>query len=240
MERIVPIDRPWGREYPIPTDDGSELFFPSVNTILGIKNKPALNRHRETLGTVAADAWAETTRDWGSQVHSIIERVNHGECITGDEFNGYPPQVRNCCFAYDRWRESVGFKVQHAECTVFSLTYRYAGTLDLHGRARIPRKAIMLGDIKTIGEQGSLWDTGLMQLAAYWMAYVEMYPSRPIDEARLIGLNRDTNDFIEARLEARDMPEAFRAFLGLFEAWKFETKWGERIATGRPNAPVMA
>jgi len=126
--------------------------YPSVTTILGVKNKPALvgwakretaacavrnismlSRMAETGGTQAAIEWLKRIPDYqrdvsaelGSRVHAVAEALARGEFVSiGDD-------VRSFVAAYRRdFLEAFAPRFLAIEAMVCSERYEYGGTAD--------------------------------------------------------------------------------------------------------------
>lgn len=104
--------------------------------------------------------------------------------------------------AYDRFKEEMGWEVESAERTVFSLKQGYAGTLDQVGRMTRARNAPRgTLDLKTtivdslfVGEQVAAYTMALREMTkdkdldARWVLYL-----RPKNKTRPYKLKRLTN-----------------------------------------------
>jgi len=170
-------------------------FYPSVTTILGIKDKPALVgwakretaacavRNLDTLarmvkggGPQAAVDWLkripdyarDTSADLGTQVHAAAEAIAHGEPVTLDD------DVRPFIEAYRRdFLEVFEPRFLAVEAMVCSPRHEYGGTADVF--AEIDGE-IWLIDYKT--GSGVYPDTAL-QLAGLARAQFMGRPGEP-------------------------------------------------------------
>ena len=213
------------RGYRFYTLDGVTL--PSVTTILGIVNKPALvpwanaqgreavedelaPRGGDTLTRPMLDRALEQAKarpwrtkkeaaDFGSETHKIIEGLLAG---TAPKIPARQSQaVRN----FQAWQSLHNISLELTEVSVYSVEHGYAGTFDAMGWIDgLP----VVCDWKT--SKGLYMETAL-QLAAYANAYEEL-GGAPAHRAFGLRLGKAQPEF-EAK-EVLDIGDAFKAFLG--------------------------
>jgi hypothetical protein len=139
--------------YKIETDKGEE-FFPSPTTILGILDKPEMDRIRADVGNMNWDynSWVATQK--GSRVHRAVEvYLNGGVIIFNDpkhpaykqeelkemiESLGKRPyyiiesqQEQLEAWRFQQFFEKVKPRVIGSEQIVYSFKHKYAGTTDM-------------------------------------------------------------------------------------------------------------
>jgi hypothetical protein len=155
----------WLSTWPVPE------FYPSSTTVLGIIAKPYLASWRGRVGNEEADYRSYLAKTRGTRTHELIHRLLKRERIAmGTNDQEVWRQVAN----FSKWFEGLGpARTVAAEETVFSVSNRYAGTLD----AVIETAAgLIVVDFKT----GSSRDIAhKYQVASYARAWEEMYPDTP-------------------------------------------------------------
>lgn len=202
--------------------DGRTFKVPSVTTICGVINKPALvnwainstldvckgaiapgveyaEAYLEAVWQAAKDASATLKRDAakrGTARHKELELQFKEGVGLSDE--SWPETSR-------RWLESLRFEA--IERRIFSRRYRYSGTCD--GIARIDGQLILI-DWKT-GK--NIYPEYRLQTAAYVAAYEEEFPSQKIEGRYLVRIGEDGS--IEPHYFPRStLRKDFAAFLG--------------------------
>lgn len=214
---------PTGRFYVVPPwvleqagkDPNQTVWLPAVSTGLDIYQASSLRSWYGRVGLQEAERVKNQAGTWGSQAHSLIDYLSRGGKI--ETWDGIDEPVRNSLRAWVRWTIQAKFKPIHAEMIVYSLKWGYAGTLDTVGTFD---RDLGIADYKT--GKGFLSPLGLLQLAAYDRAFHETYPNHPrIKEARLVGLNRETGDFIERRRTRKELAVDFRYWLAALKLWRY-------------------
>lgn len=172
-----------GRRYVWPPGtDKPELVVPSVTTILGHLDKPALvNAAAKEVARFAVDhilTWQDlppddafdllkrapsrvwgVKRDLGSAVHKAIETVLEtwdGDEVVVDNIDLLPYVGAAVLFLQERVT-----KLLHVEATIYNRTYKYAGTCDAIVELTDGRVAIV--DWKS----GGVWPESALQIGAY-------------------------------------------------------------------------
>lgn len=201
------------RYYPAVDHEGRLHYFPSVSTICSVEGKEWLDAWRQRVGPKEAERISRETRDTGSNVHALIKQVNTGGYIGLDEWNGLQEGERNGMRGFDRWKNAVNFKPYESELMVVSFEFGYAGTLDSIGKIN---KLFELLDWKV---RKRLTEDLRYQLAAYWMAYLEMYPKRKLHQARAVRFDRDNGNYDQMILSASEIEQSFQGFLRLKQKW---------------------
>jgi len=192
------------------------LSLPSVTTILKIHNNPALNRWASNLGTELSEQYKEETAEIGKQIHSYVAGLIKGIPIGKLEWMQLSDEIKNGIRAYERFRLQVKFEGMETEKMVYSVKYKFAGTLDAIGK--IGKDKILI-DFKT-GER--FYPSMFAQVVAYYKAHYEMKHIR-IKELLVVNLNRNTGVPITHSLKIKDSQkywDYFKACLRLFYAAK--------------------
>ena len=195
------------------------LSLPSVTTILKIHNNPALNRWASNLGTELSEQYKEETAEIGKQIHSYVARLIKGIPIGKLEWMQLSNEIKNGIRAYERFRLQVKFEGMETEKMVYSVKYKFAGTLDAIGKIG---KDKILVDFKT-GER--FYPSMFAQVTAYYKAHCEMtekdFPR--IKELLVVNLNRNTGVPDIHQFKVKDIQpywNYFKACLRLFYAAK--------------------
>ena len=195
------------------------LSLPSVTTILKIHNNPALNRWASNLGTELSEEISEETAEIGKQIHSYVAGLIKGIPISKLEWMQLSNEIKNGIRAYERFRLQVKFEGMETEKMVYSVKYKFAGTLDAIGKIG---KDKILVDFKT-GER--FYPSMFAQVTAYYKAHCEMtekdFPR--IKELLVVNLNRNTGVPDIHQLKVKDIQpywNYFKACLRLFYAAK--------------------
>lgn len=186
--------------------DGTTDYYPSVTTKLGVVEKPFLARWRGDVGNREADMRVFEASERGSRIHHAWYIINQGgvaiynppkrpnftDADTADlmqQYEGKVVVVRYQDEMLDIWKlkrltELMPFKVIASEATVYSDTYREAGTVDnvlkieageypVNGRKPLALAGgLYIADLKT----GSAFDDNYyMQMASYANMWEETY-----------------------------------------------------------------
>jgi len=193
------------------------LSLPSVTTILKIRNNPALNRWASNLGTELSEQISEETAEIGKQIHSYVAGFIKGIAISQLEWNTLSDEIKNGIRAYERFRLQVKFEGMETEKMVYSVKYKFAGTLDAIGKIG---KDKILVDFKT-GER--FYPSMFAQVTAYYKAHCEMTENPRIKKLLVVNLNRNTGvpDIHQFKVKAlQPYWNYFKACLRLFYAAK--------------------
>ena len=219
-----------GRHYRV---EGFSEPFPSVTTVLGIINKPALvpwarnmalESVRETLYEHLDEAveseWVEgiieqarrrpdqirdQAADFGTQAHILIEQI-----IQGLEPE-IPAEMEPVVQSFTTWRQDAGLDIQLTETMVYSGKYSYAGSMDAVAYRSGQLVAL---DWKT---SNGLYPEHLLQVAAYAKALEEM-SGESVTEAWAVRFGKKEPEF-EVRKVA-DLDTAFNAFRAALYLWR--------------------
>ena len=151
-------------------------WYPRVTKILDIKSKPALeNFFKEVESYSSAEDIKNKSAEEGSRLHEFIERTAVGEEVP------VPEEIRPAITAFKEFKNSrrIIFCPDFIERQIWSLKYRYAGTVD--ALAFVDGKFGVL-DIKT---SSGFYPEFNLQTAAYASALQE------IEVKKATGLPQD-------------------------------------------------
>lgn len=172
--------------------DGKTDFYPSVTTVLGIINKPFLNRWRADIGKDAADERSAYAKWRGSRIHDGVNKMLLKNILT------YTDESGQALWTQDEWLCIVRVadfyirlkpQVKASELIVVNHEYRIAGTCDFifslkagkydNGTKEgltIPKSGLWIGDLKT-GEHSQ---EHYYQVAAYAKCIETMWDEKPV------------------------------------------------------------
>ena len=204
------------RYYPIETKQGT-MELPSVTTILRVANKEGLNVWRAKAGFELSEQISEETAEIGKQIHSYVAGLIKGIPIGKLEWMQLSNEIKNGIRAYERFRLQVKFEGMETEKMVYSVKYKFAGTLDAIGK--IGKDKILI-DFKT-GER--FYPSMFAQVTAYYKAHCEMTENPRIKELLVVNLNRNTGVPDIHQFKVKDIQpywNYFKACLRLFYAAK--------------------
>jgi hypothetical protein len=156
--------------------------------------------------------YRDAAGDVGTFYHKAIEAHLTDNDTT--EFLIKNPNVEGVLSSLYEWECATKLTPIHVEQYIASPRYGYGGTIDLVGTQD---KTLALFDFKT----GSLQDDALLQLAAYSMAYQEIYGRRP-DKTAFIKVDVAKGTIKEAPpLSYHEISQYFDLFLSAFKLWKW-------------------
>lgn len=195
--------------------DGTRV--PSVTTVLGVINKPALLKWAWECGMRGEDyrKVRDEAADIGTLAHYLI--MCHLRGIEPDTAAYSPEQVKAaevCLMKYWDWEKEHNIKPVLVEVPLTSEAYSYGGTVDCLARSD---DDLLLIDYKT-GKH--IYDEMFLQLAAY--AELLRGEGYYIKNARILRIGRDEREGFEERLVAKLEPywQAFEHCLHLYNALK--------------------
>ena len=186
------------RTYAIPTAAG-DIHLPSVTTILKVMDRPPLiqwaantaaayaldnqewvdnllsvNKRKEAYDGIryAHRERRDTAATRGTDIHDVLERFILGEEIPPEDQS---PYFRSALSFISDWDA----KFEASEATVYNLTEGYAGTMD--ALVRVEGGELLVADWKSRQgkrvSQTGIWETELLQVAAYANAEFVLLPS---------------------------------------------------------------
>lgn len=230
------------------TDARAQGLFPSITTIMGVVDNPALNRWKnsrivewcfkaspgpeETLEQYTATALDKAfdevadAADLGTDTHANIEAYTRGEPMP------YQGHAFELAWAGLLGFQKAGYTVDKSEVSVVCPQHGYAGTTDC-----AVTKGSMCGivDFKTIrttpGKPLSYRFNHLPQIAAYHVAY---WCNGGVITDNGFGANVYISTTEPNRVEvveytAQEMRDAFDMFLSACNIWRYANKYDPRV-----------
>ncbi len=169
---------------------------PSVTTILGILNKPALLDWAWQMGIQGLDykAVRDNAGDIGTLAHYLIMCDIKGEKPDTSEYSAIDiGKAETCLIKYWEWAKSHKIEPIIVEAPLISEQYRYGGTIDFFGKVD---NQPTLVDFKT-GK--AIYPEMFYQLAAYDQLLAEVYPSILTADIRILRIGRNEDEGFEER-----------------------------------------
>lgn len=217
--------------------DGTRV--PSVTTILGVVDKPALkpwafaqgriSGRAEALGQPFAASLSEVTKgalEVGTIVHLMAELDVRGEnpdaAIPVDLDADLREKVSSGFGAYMAWKKGSRVEIVDCEVPVLSERYRYGGTLDFIGKLD---GKVILGDFKT---SNGIWPEYLCQLPAYAQAFTETTGTSIDGGFHLLRFSKEHGDFAHHFFPALD--DGWEAFLNMRSLYDSMSRLKKRAA----------
>ncbi len=200
------------------TSNGERV--PSVTTILGILNKPALIDWAWKLGTEGIDykAVRDNAGDIGTLAHYLILCDIRGEKPDTSE---YSPQdvdkAETCLLKYWEWRKTNPIKPILVEHPLVSEQYRYGGTLDCFAQ-REDTGELVLVDFKT-GK--AIYSEYFYQLAAYENLLAEA--GHRFDKTMVLRIGRDEAEGFEVR-DIGNLDKHFEVFKSCLNIYRLQSE----------------
>lgn len=194
--------------------DGSRV--PSVTTILGILNKPALLNWAWEMGKQGLDyrAVRDEAGDIGSLAHLMIMAHLKGEKLDTSEYSAQAiDKAENAFLKYLDWEKALTVIPILVETPLVSEQYKFGGTIDLF--ARVNGSPILL-DFKT---SKAIYSEHFYQVAGYKQLLSEN--GYKVEKVKILRIGRDeTEGFEEHTLEKL---EVYReVFLACFRIYTLQ------------------
>ncbi len=212
------------------------IQYPSVTTILGLLDKPALiswsancaveyvSEHMDAMQDItdvhrgeevlenAKKAWREKRDDSassGTMVHKAIEAY-----IGGLDFGSLlqNDEAKRGFEAFLSWEKKNHVEWLESEVEVFSLKHGYAGRFDVIAKVNGFRTLI---DFKT---SKGIWDEMSYQLCAYRQAYNENKDNEPLENLAILHLSKETGEPTYKAIE-KNIERYTKLFNSLTEAY---------------------
>ena len=205
--------------------DGIE--YPSVTTVLGILDKPALvgwaaglavdwcieNKARidhPQFKHNAMNGWRDVSKqacDIGSEVHHIINNLHQGHDTQSER-----PEVQNAVLAHLDWEKQNAVTIEASEVPVHDKLLMFAGTLD--AVAIIDGERCLI-DYKT---SKAVYNEYKYQVAAYARAWDRMHQDKKIKRLFIVRLDKETgeSEVVETTKTRREDEEVFKTILMLY------------------------
>jgi hypothetical protein len=178
------------------TQDGKRV--PSVTTVLGILNKPALLDWAWKCGCDGVDykAVRDNAADIGTLAHYLIMCHLKGQAPdTSDYSKDDIDKAETCLIKYWDWEKDNPIEPLLVEAPLVSEIHRFGGTIDC--LARDSHGDLVLIDHKT-GK--GIYSEMFYQLAAYAQLLSEQDQKWVVKSARILRIGRDANEGFEERL----------------------------------------
>lgn len=202
-------------------------FVPSVTTVLGLLNKPALVGWANRLGLegIDSDKYVDETKKIGTAVHRMIAAELAGRKPDLAEFSSQQLElVANSIRSWESWKASHKLDVQMFESRLVSENYRFGGTFDSTWVGTLDGEGPILVDYKT---SDRLYPEHRVQVAAYTGLAAEH--GIRVTGARLLRFGRlPTEGFEEHRLELSELRVRWRMFLRLLEVYQLRKQLGDK------------
>jgi hypothetical protein len=240
------------RVYHIP---GANEPYPSVTTVLSIINRTQLNEweKREAVEsairaltsagverltdpafvkTVVSNALSAPTaigRRASVAGTSAHDRLDNILLMTSEQRQEFMKTVTDPSDAavlggFLTWEKDCGVKLIQQDTFVYSHTHKFAGAMDAVGLTHAG--ALVALDWKT---SNRLYSSNALQVAAYSIAWNEMFPQRQITEAFVVRFAKDVPQYESARVAS--LHECQTAFLAALCLWRSNRK--KLLQTGR-------
>jgi len=170
--------------------DGGRV--PSVTTILGVLNKPALIDWAWKLGTQGIDykAVRDQAGDIGTLSHYLILCELQGIVPDTSDYSAQDiNKAETCLLKYYEWSKAHEVKPLMTEAPLVSENYHYGGTIDFYG---VVDNQLTLLDFKT-GK--AIYQEHFFQVAGYRQLLEEN--NKRVDAVRILRIGRDETEGFE-------------------------------------------
>lgn len=160
---------------------------------------------------------AKDAADVGTQAHFGVEADVKGQKYDVDKVVDLTDEdremVRRCLSAYYKWKSMTSMQMLHSEVKLVSEEHRFGGQLDICALSMDgddSRRAII--DYKT---SNAVYESHIIQIAAYGLLWNEHNPDEPIEEYHLLRTGKENASFEHRYWEAGDKWDAgpVRSFL---------------------------
>lgn len=189
---------------------------PSVTTILGVLNKPALLEWAWKCGIDGLDykAVRDNAADIGTLAHYLIMCHLKGEIPDTSEYSKEDiDKAENCLIKYLDWEKENKITPILVEQPLISEKYQFGGTIDCLARVN---DSLILVDHKT-GK--AIYSEMFYQLAAYRQLLNEA--GYEVISARILRIGRDNNEGFEERVMT-DLTRQWEVFKHCLELYKLQ------------------
>lgn len=203
------------------------LYFPSVTTITGMLPSPKLDEWKREVGEERAREIGKAAADRGTCMHMFLEhyveeysKSNHNKKLALQKAQQIVPEIlkeqglspeaiskgRRLFYSF---YESEDFLSDFEylcglEEEVFSINHRFAGTCDV---AYFTKNGLVIRDYKSSSREKTHEEIGTyyLQIAAYMVAYEEMYDME-VQKAQILICNEKTGiQTFEVTTEEKDI-----------------------------------
>lgn len=187
--------------------DGGEIV-PSVTTITGQLNKPALIVWANKLGLQGIDSskFRDDKADIGSLAHEmILAHLSKREPETEDYSKNQIDAAENSFLSYLEWEKQHKITPILTEHQAVSEEYKYGGTFDFYGSIDDTLEVV---DFKT---GSGIYDEMWLQVAAYGQLI-----KLPVKRYRILNIPRTEDESFKEEVKT-DLSLHFEAFLKLLD-----------------------
>jgi hypothetical protein len=252
---VTRVNRGRGHAYRVKGDPMVEgMDLPSVTTVLGVINKPALVgwARNDTLTNVRAALEGRPYPDsargtWPVYIEGVLDIAKGLSDATRTSAADYgieahdliqriiegkspkiPKAFTATVDAFARWRDENQVVFAAAEQPLYSPSLLVGGTLDIKGYMATPDRTF-IADIKT---GNAIYQEAWLQLCAYAMMHEEMGMGH-ISEAWVIRLPKEAPGELDEPFEAKQVLDyatgrsAFAAAVHLFKGLRTKGIWHE-------------
>lgn len=189
---------------------------PSVTTIIGILNKPALLAWAWQMGTQGLDykVVRDTAGDIGTLAHYLILCDLKGEKPDTSEYSAQNiEKAETCLIKYWDWQKAHKLEPMMLETPLISEEYQFGGTIDFFGKVdNLPT----LLDFKT-GK--GIYDEFFYQVAAYEQLLAEA--GQVIEVTRILRIGRDEDEGFEERTIGK-LDKQWQVFLNCLSIYNLQ------------------
>lgn len=183
-------------------------IVPSVTTITGLLNKPALIVWANKLGLQGIDSakFRDDKADIGTLAHEmILAHLSKREPETEDYSKNQIDAAENSFLSYLEWEKGHIIQPILTEKPLISEKYRYGGMLDFYGMVD---GVLEITDFKT---GSGIYDEMWLQVAAYG----NLVPG-PANRYRILNIPRTEDESFKEEVKT-DLSLHFEAFLKLLD-----------------------
>lgn len=192
---------------------------PSVTTILGLLNKPALVYWANKMGLNGINTrdYVDDKADIGTLAHKMVENYCNGKVV---EYLDYEfEQVETAQIAFNKWLDYIKdkeFDPIENELMMVHEELSYGGQIDIY--ANLEGKKTLI-DIKTCN---GIYFEQYIQLSAYYMLLKEK--GYEVDRAMIVRIGRDEEEGFEVKEitidEMNILFEIFKSLLTVYNTKK--------------------
>ena len=189
---------------------------PSVTTVLGILNKPALVHWAWQLGCDGIDyrEARDNAADIGTLAHYLIMCYLKGEEPDTSEYSEQDiDKAENCVLKFHEWARDKTIEPIIVEGSLVSKEHRFGGTIDFYGYVN---SELTLVDFKT-GK--ALYLDMFGQLAGYEHLLIEN--SYPVESVRILRIGRTEDEGFEERT-LQDLSKHWKIFWHCLELYNLQ------------------
>jgi hypothetical protein len=204
------------------TKDG--IIVPSVTTIIGLLNKPALVPWANKLGLEGIDVkkYVDKLADVGTLAHQMI--LDYFKNVKMD-FSEYSPEVKdkaeNSFLSFLEWVRSKKIIPTFIEKSGISEGWGFGGTFDFYG---VIDNVFTLIDFKT---GSGIYPEMSIQLAAYKML-IEHNDENGVEQAMILRIPRTEDEKFEIKVWT-NLDKQWEIFKRLLEIYQLQKEIKEEI-----------